>query len=80
MCLLYVNVSYRTLDFSLLCGDHSESLRLSISTGPTVSVISDVVESHCSLTESFRVVNVWNMDLLSGSAGVVMDRDSWIHL
>ncbi|KAM0008253.1 hypothetical protein Hdeb2414_s0117g00801721 [Helianthus debilis subsp. tardiflorus] len=26
----------------------------------------------------FDVVNVWNMDLLSGSAGVVMDRDSWV--
>ncbi|KAJ0819786.1 hypothetical protein HanPSC8_Chr16g0700101 [Helianthus annuus] len=26
------------------------------------------------------VINVWNMDLLSGSAGVVMDRGSWINL
>ncbi|KAJ0914664.1 hypothetical protein HanPSC8_Chr06g0241141 [Helianthus annuus] len=36
---------------------------------------TDNVSKH---TEQIKVVRFLIMDLLSGSAGVVMDRDSWI--
>uniref|UniRef100_A0A251TQY9 Uncharacterized protein n=1 Tax=Helianthus annuus TaxID=4232 RepID=A0A251TQY9_HELAN len=52
---------YRTLDYPLLCGNHSESLRLSTSIQPTVSVISceqELCEQVINQTEQTKVVNL----------------------
>ncbi|KAF5783326.1 hypothetical protein HanXRQr2_Chr11g0506611 [Helianthus annuus] len=37
------------------------------------------IKQVTSRTEQSKVVRFLDMDLLSGSAGVVMDRGSWIY-